>query len=76
MELADLMKEENERNKAIKMDIKQKQRELDVKLANDYIEMRNEQDRKYQEAVQKRSDRVKGFMAIMEGTVVAEESKK
>ena len=51
-------------------------KELDVKLAHDYIRMVDEKDRQYQERLQARADRIKNFMTKMENSVVAEENKK
>ena len=51
-------------------------RELDTKLAQDYINLINEQERQKREEVERREKRVSDFMNKMEATVVAEENKK
>jgi hypothetical protein len=67
---------ENETNKQMRMDEKQRIRELDVKLSKDYIAMVDAQERKKKEEFQAREQRIAQFMGKMEKSVVAEENKK
>ncbi len=70
------MLRENEVNKQIRMDEKQRLKLLDVKLAKDYVAMVDAQERKKREEFQAREHRIQEFMGKMEKTVVAEENKK
>jgi len=74
--MADSIKRENEINRQMKIDKKQQIKELDVKMANDYIEMVNKQEQAQRDAIQKREDRVKQFMSKMEQGALAEDNRK
>lgn len=67
---------ENETNKQMRLDEKQKFKELDVKLAKEYIAMVDAQERKKREEFQAREQKIATFMEKMEKSVVAEENKK
>jgi hypothetical protein len=67
---------ENENNKAILSGIRETQKERDARISKEYFAHMDEQERKQREAVAKRNERVKGFMDLMEGTVIADENKK
>lgn len=71
-----MMKFENDKNRELKAEQKQKMRDLDVKLAKDYIEMVNNQEQKQRDALKAREDRVKGFMQKMEQGALAEDNRK
>ena len=60
------MRKENEQNKQMRLDEKQRIKELDVKLAQQYVEMVDEQDRKKKAEFQAREDRVNEFMGKLE----------
>lgn len=51
-------------------------RDLDVKLAKDYIEMVDKQEQKQRDALKAREDRVKDFMTRMEQGALAEDNRK
>lgn len=51
-------------------------RELDVKLAKEYTEMVDAQERKKREEMEARDKRQRDFMNKMEATVIAGENKK
>jgi hypothetical protein len=42
----------------MKLDAKQKQREIDIKMSKDYVEMVNMQEQKKRDEIQKRADRI------------------
>ena len=69
-------KKENAVNKQIKMDEKTRVKQLDVKLAQEYIQMVDNQERKKKEEFQTRIQRQQEFMTLMEKNVVSEENKK
>ncbi|CDW79528.1 UNKNOWN [Stylonychia lemnae] len=75
-ERAEEMKKENEMNKAIKMENKMKQREQDVMMSKQYVEMVNEQERKKVEEFQKREKKISDFMSKLEKGALAEVNKK
>lgn len=70
------MKRENEHNKAIKREAKLKQREEDTRMAREYIEMVDRQERKKIEEFKKREKRINDFMTKMEQGAIAEDNKK
>jgi len=70
------MKLENDTNKQLKAQQKEQMRELDVKLAKDYVTMVDRQEQKQREALQARVDRVNDFMHRMEQGALAEDNRK
>ena len=70
------MKRENETNKQMRVDNKMRQREKDVELCKQAIEIVNEQERKKVEEFQRRERRIQEFMTKLEQGALVEENKK
>lgn len=76
MELAHRHFNENAVNKAIHTEYKQNMKELDVKMSKMYIAKMDDQERKQREEFERRNQKIKEFMGIMESNVIAADNKK
>lgn len=72
----DLIKQENEKQEELIRQQKQQMRDLDNKLAEDYIKNEEMKEKKKKAELQKRADQISGFMKKMEQGALRDQYEK
>ena len=76
MERAQLAFEQNEENKAIRMERKRQEKEYDIQISKEYVARVNAAEQKKRDEFQARADRIQEHMTKAEKGVIQDENQK